>query len=654
MLSFSPDIDNTAPGKFEVLQKSTTSSPPRPGSSEERLSNLKGAQRSSTSPNASKASNARASPALTGVPSFTSSSEHDEQKDLRPGATDAEEEQEELQASAQIASWPHSHVQESDVGALAEEVATPTPEIAFPGAFPSTPIVEVMTRKRDDSSAASSTSTGSRSGELDSNRSRAGSQASNATHSSVRQMTSGDSLSSNSSSAFSGRPWSTVNKAPLPPLPNAQNSRLDQQNATAPLGKSGLITRSAVEGNRSARSASLMGPQTAPVKAGLASIAVSSRNSSLVSRSDKSSHLVNPSTMHGTISQGRKSPYLPEDYAATANAQGSSEAAPPIAASRSSVENDSALVDDTGRTLTPGLQNDQSVTGSLPTRLRTLSQPGGKRPILSTYNSEVVAVPTPPLPAGPSVQRSDSDPTAVYPTTSLLQSTLDRKSSSPSSQVTYQQLASRHATSSIAGNSSFFEPQTPASTIFSVQLPSLLAQEDSAILQQEYLSPPRNVLRRPFHFLRQLGQSMQSGGFVTPHLYIPKQMWTQNGIKLIHLEAKVRMVNLVISGLETIERTGDTLIAGSSAVGPGNRADAGNKLLREMNSLDGMLDEVQSTLSKKLGFIDAPDGKKGGQVNTTVGFPSVRAYILGLHQNSFTAWGSKLSRSMDKMTKTKK
>ena len=39
---------------------------------------------------------------------------------------------------------------------------------------------------------------------------------------------------------------------------------------------------------------------------------------------------------------------------------------------------------------------------------------------------------------------------------------------------------------------------------------------------------------------------MQSGGFVTPHLYIPKQMWTQNGIKLIHLGAKVRMVNLVL------------------------------------------------------------------------------------------------------------
>jgi hypothetical protein len=120
--------------------------------------------------------------------------------------------------------------------------------------------------------------------------------------------------------------------------------------------------------------------------------------------------------------------------------------------------------------------------------------------------------------------------------------------------------------------------------------------------------------------LRQLRSSILTGAYLTQRLYVPKQLWQQGSVKLIHIETKVRMLDLLLSGLEGIERLGDLLLLDTHAnIRPGNassRVDSANRLAKELESFEGMLDGVQSTLSKKLGYIEAPGGKKGGQVGT--------------------------------------
>jgi uncharacterized protein Yka (UPF0111/DUF47 family) len=103
-------------------------------------------------------------------------------------------------------------------------------------------------------------------------------------------------------------------------------------------------------------------------------------------------------------------------------------------------------------------------------------------------------------------------------------------------------------------------------------------------------------------------------------LYIPKQLWQQGSVKLIHIETKVRMMDLLLNGLEGIERLGDGLLADSTikAANRNSRIDAANRLSKELESFEGMLDGIQSTLSKKLGYIEAPGGKKSGQVRWTM------------------------------------
>jgi hypothetical protein len=114
--------------------------------------------------------------------------------------------------------------------------------------------------------------------------------------------------------------------------------------------------------------------------------------------------------------------------------------------------------------------------------------------------------------------------------------------------------------------------------------------------------------------MRQLRQSIQTGGYITPRLYIPKQLWTQGGIKLLHLETKVRVIDLLLAGLESLEKTGEPLISTTPIPPMASRLSASEKLIKELDSFDSLLEEAQSTLSKKLGFIEASGGKKAGHV----------------------------------------
>ncbi|KAL8291643.1 hypothetical protein RQP46_001901 [Phenoliferia psychrophenolica] len=246
---------------------------------------------------------------------------------------------------------------------------------------------------------------------------------------------------------------------------------------------------------------------------------------------------------------------------------------------------------------------------SLPTRLRTASQPG-KRPNFTSFDS-APALPSGPPPLSVNTQRgapgyprkaSIPTPTSLY----APQYPALNRTSSHSSQgsITEDPLLLPFLGSSNANNRGPSPNPSRASSALSGDIPraetptsgsfsrfshaSALssissAPTSTAASQFLLLAPPPPdqptltpvpPLRRPFHLMRQILLSIETGAYVTPRLYVPKQMWSQTGVKLVAVETK-------------------------------------------------------STLAKKLGY--GTSGKKTGGT-------------------SFSAWSSKLSRSLDRVT----
>lgn len=114
-----------------------------------------------------------------------------------------------------------------------------------------------------------------------------------------------------------------------------------------------------------------------------------------------------------------------------------------------------------------------------------------------------------------------------------------------------------------------------------------------------------STVRRPFHLLRQIQETLEGeGAYLTPRLYLPRQVWSQAGVKLVAIETKVRMLDLLRGGLEVVNRSGEAWVRGHSTA---------STYARELESLDGLMEGIQSTLSKKLGY--GPTGKKTGAVS---------------------------------------
>ena len=641
MLSFSPDVDPV--DRFSQQQASSPRSFADAGMFG-ALSTIPEQAKSIRDPSSvSRAYTAGTHPSQEEMQTLAMGKQSDEPKRMRNLTSTEEEEQEELDMSSQMISRPRSLTQSSRAGEDNEEASdqiflemtTPTLDTAFSGVLSITAAASAF--KDDRNQYSVSPVMRDRNMEESSNRSRAGSQASNAPQSSLRHATSSDSLSSTSSSALLGGLRSAIHIMPHPPAPASFAEPQDQQVALSHDRNS--AQRSFLPGgDKSLRSASLLGVVGAPARPDSFGGSTSLTISSFGNRMDKGNHLVNPTTTLGTISQRRKSPILlEEDYSSGAKVNGTSVMGLNATHSQRS-EQKNTPEEAIARKSVEETANLHSVSGSLPIRLRALSQPGEKMLLLSSYDSEVPAVPARPPSADPG-QQNNTDPNTAQDmpiqgtglsNTSYLDRMDDSRSISPSSQDTYLARVDKDRTPSLAGTSFLFEPLTPASTMFSAQDQSLLGHGNlSFSSQQDYVNAPRNPFRKPFHFLRQLQLSIQSGGLVTPRLYIPKQMWTQSGIKLMHLETKVRMLNVLLNGLEAIEQSGDALLTGSLIVA----FDAGTKFSKELDAFESMLEEVQLSLSKKLGFIDAPDGKKSGQVrhgllfNTTSGSTLIQSCI---------------------------
>jgi hypothetical protein len=76
------------------------------------------------------------------------------------------------------------------------------------------------------------------------------------------------------------------------------------------------------------------------------------------------------------------------------------------------------------------------------------------------------------------------------------------------------------------------------------------------------------------------------GGYLSTKLFIPRDVWRVKGVKLKNLEDKIANSDYLTAALQKLARV-DTV-----------DADA---LLEEMQSLEGVLEQVQATLTRKLG-----------------------------------------------------
>lgn len=131
---------------------------------------------------------------------------------------------------------------------------------------------------------------------------------------------------------------------------------------------------------------------------------------------------------------------------------------------------------------------------------------------------------------------------------------------------------------------------------------------------------PTEVLLRPFWLMRALYQTLAHprGGYLSTKLFVPTDVWRVKGVKIRNLEDKISNCDYLTAALQKLAQV-DTC-----------DADA---VLEEMQALEGVLEQVQATLTKKLGnevgvqgsgilFRDAPVGVEGDSNNSGSKTPS--------------------------------
>lgn len=126
------------------------------------------------------------------------------------------------------------------------------------------------------------------------------------------------------------------------------------------------------------------------------------------------------------------------------------------------------------------------------------------------------------------------------------------------------------------------------------------------------LFQPVAPLRRPFQLLQRIHESITSGAYLTQRLFAPKTIWAQAGIKLASLDTKQRMVDMLLMGLEGVDRVGQPLVVAQAT---GEHAKYGRataeRLAKELDAFESVLESIESGPAKKLSLTEGPGVKKG-------------------------------------------
>ncbi|RDW91171.1 hypothetical protein BP5796_02336 [Coleophoma crateriformis] len=109
---------------------------------------------------------------------------------------------------------------------------------------------------------------------------------------------------------------------------------------------------------------------------------------------------------------------------------------------------------------------------------------------------------------------------------------------------------------------------------------------------------PNEFLLRPFWLMRALYQTIAHprGGYLSTKLFVPRDVWRVKGVKIKNVEDKIANCDFLTAALMKLSQV-DSF-----------DADA---VLEEMQALEGILEQVQATLSKKLGSEVGVQGSGG-------------------------------------------
>jgi hypothetical protein len=136
-------------------------------------------------------------------------------------------------------------------------------------------------------------------------------------------------------------------------------------------------------------------------------------------------------------------------------------------------------------------------------------------------------------------------------------------------------------------------------------------------------APPREAVLRPYYLMSLLRKSMvdRTGGFITPKLHVPNEVWTQGGAKLHNHADKMKALDILASALDelitaSVEFCGAGGVTGlSGALG---RTEA-ERWAGKLEDFDRSLSQVGEVYGKKLGVGDGFVAKKTGGMAALTG-----------------------------------
>ncbi|KAF3761155.1 hypothetical protein M406DRAFT_283106 [Cryphonectria parasitica EP155] len=99
---------------------------------------------------------------------------------------------------------------------------------------------------------------------------------------------------------------------------------------------------------------------------------------------------------------------------------------------------------------------------------------------------------------------------------------------------------------------------------------------------------PKETMLRPFWLMRALYQTLchPKGGYVSNKLFVPRDAWRTKGVKIKNLEEKISQCDLLTAALQKLDRV---------------NTDDADAVLEEMQSLEAVLEQVQTFLTRRLG-----------------------------------------------------
>lgn len=119
-------------------------------------------------------------------------------------------------------------------------------------------------------------------------------------------------------------------------------------------------------------------------------------------------------------------------------------------------------------------------------------------------------------------------------------------------------------------------------------------------------APPALAVLRPYHLMSLLRKSIaeRSGGYITPRLHVPHEVWTQGSAKLTNTAEKTKVIDVLVAALEELANASVDFCGTSSGVATstgGGQRKQGEKWAAKLEDFDRSFAQLGVTFGKKLG-----------------------------------------------------